>query len=153
MRVRPPTTVVFAALASAAVLAQAPSQSIAFDAASVKPVTAGITNRGFGLILPGNRLEATNASLRDLVAFAYGSAGSPGGPAVQQLLNEQVEGDQGWLSSDRFNVTATGDVPPGRSGAVQKSADVADVVGGALQAGDSPRNADRADLRIGPRSQ
>jgi uncharacterized protein (TIGR03435 family) len=87
-----------------------------FEAASIKPGTPDVMSRG--ITMPGNRVNATNASVRDLVALAYGT----GGPPVQRLLNEQIIGGDGWLTSELFNVVATTDseTPPGAAGTPQK---------------------------------
>jgi uncharacterized protein (TIGR03435 family) len=87
-----------------------------FEAASIKPGSPEVMTRG--ITMPGNRFDATNSSVRDLVALAYGS----GGPPVQRLLNEQIVGGDGWLTSDLFNVVATtdSDTPAGAAGTPQK---------------------------------
>jgi uncharacterized protein (TIGR03435 family) len=90
----------------------APSASLVFEVASVKPNKSGEGFIRFGL-QPGGRFTAQNVPARELVRFAYN---------VQPF---QIEGGPSWLNSDRFDVTAKaeGDFPPvgpGQSGPVQE---------------------------------
>ena len=83
-----------------------------FEVASVKPNKSGENFIRFGL-QPGGRFTAQNVPARELIRFAYN---------VQPF---QIEGGPGWLSSDRFDVTAKaeGELPnvgPGQSGPVQQ---------------------------------
>lgn len=77
-----------------------PSADPAFDVASVKPnvLRRGVRLHGF----PGDRFEATNVPLRDLILIAYGAPG-------QLLPDVQMSGGPSWLDEDRFDVTAKGD--------------------------------------------
>jgi uncharacterized protein (TIGR03435 family) len=77
--------------APAAPAAGAPS--LAFEVASVKPNKSGENFIRFGL-QPGGRFTALNVPARELIRFAYN---------VQPF---QIEGGPGWLSSDRFDITA-----------------------------------------------
>jgi uncharacterized protein (TIGR03435 family) len=88
----------------------------AFEAASIKPDTSNALNRGINM--PGDRLEATNVPLHDLIALAYGT----GGPPPRRLLDEQIVGGPAWITSELYDVTAKAgsDIPPGAEGASQK---------------------------------
>jgi uncharacterized protein (TIGR03435 family) len=68
-----------------------------FEVASVKPNTLrqGIRWSRF----PGDRFEATNVPVRDLIMIAYGEAG-------QLLPDVQMAGGPQWIDEDRFDVTA-----------------------------------------------
>jgi uncharacterized protein (TIGR03435 family) len=66
-----------------------------FDVASVKRVEG---NQGAGrgvTVQPGGRFMAPNATVRQLVAAAYG------------VFDNQITGGPGWIGSDRFEVLAT----------------------------------------------
>jgi uncharacterized protein (TIGR03435 family) len=71
--------------------------SPAFEVASVKPnaLRSGVRLHSF----PGNRFEATNVPLRDLIIVAYGEAGRP-------LPDAQMSGGPAWIDADRFDVSA-----------------------------------------------
>ena len=69
-----------------------------FEVASVKPNKSGNAMQGFGF--PGDRFEATNVLLHDLVALAYGDPG-------QVLPDSQLSGGPNWIDSDRFDIKAT----------------------------------------------
>lgn len=73
------------------------SADLAFDVASVKPnlLRRGVRLHGF----PGDRFEATNVPLRDLILVAYGEPG-------QLLPDVQMSGGPSWLDEDRFDVSA-----------------------------------------------
>ena len=78
-----------------------------FDVASVKQNKSGDSRMGIGL-QPGGRFSATNATVRNLVRFAY------------QLQDFQLVGGPDWLNSERFNILAQAgsDVPPGQPGTI-----------------------------------
>ena len=86
-----------AALSGGSVAHTQSSADPAFDVASVKPnlLRRGVRLHGF----PGDRFEATNVPLRDLILVAYGEPG-------QLLPDVQVSGGPSWLDEDRFDVTA-----------------------------------------------
>jgi uncharacterized protein (TIGR03435 family) len=80
------------------------SRPVAFDAVSVKlnPRRAGIRGHGF----PGDRFEAANVPLRDLILIAYGEPG-------RLLPESQLSGGPSWIDVDRFDISATaGGAPP-----------------------------------------
>src|SRR5476649_2311622 len=79
-----------------------------FEAASVKPNKAG---GPFGIgFQPGGRFNATNVTLRMLIAAAYGTP--------QPLPTFEILGGSSWIDADRFDVAAkTGvDSQPGPNG-------------------------------------
>src|SRR5688572_33124536 len=81
-----------------------------FDVASVKPNTSGNSGRMLSP-LPGGRFVATNVTLRQLIAFAFGVPNSH--------FEMIVIGGPDWIDADRFDVEArvsTGDIPRGQSG-------------------------------------
>lgn len=69
----------------------------AFDVASVKsnPSRTGIRGHSF----PGDRFEAKNVPLRELILVAYGEPG-------QLLPPVQLSGGPGWIDDDRFDISA-----------------------------------------------
>jgi uncharacterized protein (TIGR03435 family) len=73
------------------------SDNPAFEVASVKTNTSRTGIRGYSF--PGDRFEARNVPLRDLIVVAYGQAGLP-------LPDAQMIGGPGWIDADRFDVTA-----------------------------------------------
>ena len=82
------------ALAAASLVAQSrPS----FDAVSIKPSAA---SGGQSVRAVGDRVVATDATLRALVQFAYRS------PDARSLLNSQIIDAPPWAQADRFNVQA-----------------------------------------------
>jgi uncharacterized protein (TIGR03435 family) len=81
-----------------------------FDVASVKPNTSGNTGRMLSP-LPGGRFVATNVTVRQLIAFAFGVPNSH--------FEMIVIGGPDWIDADRFDVEArisTGDIPRGQAG-------------------------------------
>jgi uncharacterized protein (TIGR03435 family) len=83
--------------AAVVVSAQSPAAP-AFDAASVK---VNVARRGIrGHSYPGDRFEAVNVPLRDLLMVAYGEAGI----ALPEFL---LTGGPGWIDTDRFDISAT----------------------------------------------
>jgi uncharacterized protein (TIGR03435 family) len=95
---------------------QAPDQPLAFEAASIKPNASALPGRRIGV--PGGRFAATNVTLKELIATAYGLPGL----LPQALLNYQISGGPSWIESDRFDVeaTAAGDVVRGTEGTRRK---------------------------------
>ena len=73
--------------------AQAPA-SPRFDAASVKPNTSGSDN-GFRNLGAGGRMVFQNMSLVQIITAAYG------------IESYQLSGGPAWISSTRFDITAT----------------------------------------------
>jgi uncharacterized protein (TIGR03435 family) len=70
--------------------AQAPPE---FEVASLKPNTSG--GRGFSIVpLPGGKLNATNITLKRLIAVAY------------SVTDFQIFGNVPWLESDRYDMEA-----------------------------------------------
>lgn len=88
-------------LAGALALAAAAQEKDAtFEVASVKANTSGDSNgnlRGF----PGGRVQATNMPVRPIITFAY------------QLAGYQLVGGPGWLTADRYDLTAKLEADPG----------------------------------------
>ncbi len=73
-------------------------ERLAFDVASVKVNAARTGIRGHSY--PGDRFEAVNVPLRDLLMVAYGEAGV----ALPEFL---LTGGPTWIDTDRFDVSAT----------------------------------------------
>jgi uncharacterized protein (TIGR03435 family) len=69
-----------------------------FEVASVRPNPSRTGIRGHSF--PGNRLDAKNVPLADLILVAYGDPG-------QQLPESQLSGGPRWMNTDRFDVSAT----------------------------------------------
>jgi uncharacterized protein (TIGR03435 family) len=82
------------------VQAQAPQAAAlpTFEVASVKLNKSGELGTQIRLA-PGGRLTATNATLRSLIAQAYGTP--------QPLPNFRITGAPKWVDSDRFDIVAT----------------------------------------------
>ena len=91
------------------VAAQAPSTQPQFEVASVKPNNSGAGPMRLGF-QPGGRFMATNVPVRDLISLAYGQP--------QPLPSFQIIGGPGWITSDRFDITAKaeGDLQPSPTG-------------------------------------
>jgi uncharacterized protein (TIGR03435 family) len=90
-------------VASAVIAAQessAPESRRAFEVASVKQNRSGsqMVLMGFP---PGGRFNATNVTLKQLIASAYGTP--------QVLPQFRIIGGPPWIDSDRFDVTAKAD--------------------------------------------
>jgi uncharacterized protein (TIGR03435 family) len=79
------------------IFAQSPATP-AFEVASVKSNSARTGIRGHSF--PGNRFEAKNVPLLELILVAYGRPG-------QQLPFAQISGGPDWIDIDRFDVSAT----------------------------------------------
>src|SRR5262249_45103075 len=79
-----------------------------FEAASVKPNTTGNTGGGANF-QPGGRFVARNATLRTLIAVAYGD------PVA--LSDSRMAGLTGWMQSEPFDIQAKapGEFPEGTS--------------------------------------
>jgi uncharacterized protein (TIGR03435 family) len=73
-------------------LAQSASPKPAFEAAAI--TLSPPEYRGFQSNMKGDRYTALTASVRDLVAFAYG------------VLNFQISGGPGWASTTHYNISA-----------------------------------------------
>ena len=69
-----------------------------FEVASVKLNTLRTGIRGHSF--PGDRFEAKNVPMRDLIMIAFGEPGQP-------LPDSQMMGRPSWIDSDRFDVSAT----------------------------------------------
>jgi uncharacterized protein (TIGR03435 family) len=92
------TSIVTTAIACvvAAVVAGAQGANPAFEVATIKAnhARAGIRGHAF----PGDRFEATNVPVRDLILIAYGEGG--------RLLPESLQrGGPAWVDTDRYDVT------------------------------------------------
>ncbi len=70
-----------------------------FEAVSIKPNKSG---NGAPAIhpMPGGRLIATGATLRDLIKWAYG------------VRDNQISGEPGWVDSERYDIAAKADGNP-----------------------------------------
>jgi uncharacterized protein (TIGR03435 family) len=92
------------------------SPSLAFEAGSIKPNNSSSLGRRFGV--PGDRFVATNETLWQLIAVAYGAPGV----LPQPLADYQISGGPKWINSDRFDVEAkaAGDVVRGTQGTRRK---------------------------------
>jgi len=83
---------------------QPPQPAPAFEVASVKPNSARTGIRGHSF--PGDRFEARNVPLRDLIMLGYGESGQP--------LPESLITGPGWIDADRFDISAkVGGASPG----------------------------------------
>jgi uncharacterized protein (TIGR03435 family) len=71
--------------------------SLAFEVASIKPNPSRTGIRGHGF--PGDRFEARNVPVRDLIMVAFGE---PGRLVPESLMS----GAPSWIETDRFDVTA-----------------------------------------------
>jgi uncharacterized protein (TIGR03435 family) len=69
-----------------------------FEVASIKPNPSRVGIRGHRF--PGDRFEAGNVPVRDLILIAFGERG-------RSLQDVQMSGGPAWLDTDRFDVTAT----------------------------------------------
>ena len=69
-----------------------------FEVASIKPNQAGGESRGI-TTLPGGVFKATNASLRLLIARAYG------------VPEAHIEGGPGWVDGETYDILAKADTP------------------------------------------
>lgn len=80
-----------------AVAAQAEPPSHTFEVASVKANRSRVGIRGHSF--PGDRFEASNVPVRDLILLAYGDPG--------RLLPDSMQrGGPSWIDTDRFDVSA-----------------------------------------------
>jgi len=69
----------------------------AFEVASIKPNPTGIGIRGHSF--PGDRFEAANVPVRDLIMIAYGDPG-------RLLPDFMMSGGPSWIDRDRFDIHA-----------------------------------------------
>src|SRR5687767_15858605 len=69
----------------------------AFTTASVRPNTSGTTGRGAMRLQPGGGFSATNATVRELIEYAY---------QRHAFDRREVLGGPAWLDTDRFDVVA-----------------------------------------------
>jgi uncharacterized protein (TIGR03435 family) len=88
---------VIAVVAVASVILSAQSSDLTFEVASVKPNKSG-SNRVNFTPQPGGRFTATNVSVMDLVAVAYGSSAP--------FPRSSILGAPSWASRDRFDIVA-----------------------------------------------
>src|SRR5580704_18792129 len=87
----------FLAILAAPLLAQTPPE---FEVALLKPNTSGLP--GFSIVpLPGGKLNATNISLKRLIAVAY------------SITDFQIFGNVPWLESERYDMAARAPGPAG----------------------------------------
>ena len=84
----------------------APGTLPAFDAVSIRAnITSGRGGRSGGAMQP-QRFFVENATLKTIVRRAYGTAGQAPGNTLD-LLEQQVVGGPEWVTSDKFDITAT----------------------------------------------
>src|SRR5262245_45774030 len=89
------------------IAAQAPATPLQFEVASIKPNKSGPGPQRIGF-QPGGRFVATNIPVRDLISIAYGQP--------QPLPNFHILGGPGWITSDRFDITAKAEGDPQQIG-------------------------------------
>jgi uncharacterized protein (TIGR03435 family) len=87
----------FAMLAATAQDVTKDSTRSAFTTASVRPNTSGTTGRGAMRLQPGGGFSATNATVRELIEYAY---------QRHAFDRREVLGGPAWLDTDRFDVVA-----------------------------------------------
>jgi uncharacterized protein (TIGR03435 family) len=83
-----------AALSAASALALVCAQTPAFEVASIKPNTASPGMIGVTAPEGSGTLTATNASLKDALAFAW------------KVKSWEISGGAGWVVNERFDITA-----------------------------------------------
>jgi bla regulator protein blaR1 len=84
----------------------APATLPAFDAVSIRPnITSGPGGRSGGAMQP-QRFVVQNATLKAIIRRAYGAIGRAPGNTLD-LLDQQVAGGPEWLTTDKFDITAT----------------------------------------------
>jgi uncharacterized protein (TIGR03435 family) len=99
-RMRRTVTVVVGFFCACAALS---AQDVRFDAASIKPNTAGAPSMLWAY--QGRRFTARYATIQELIASAYGAQ-------EHALTRYQISGGPTWIDSNRFDVVATApDVP------------------------------------------
>ena len=76
---------------------QSDQKVVSFEVASIKPNPSRIGIRGHSF--PGDRFEARNVPVRDLIMVAFGAPGR----LLPELL---MSGGPSWIDEDRFDVTA-----------------------------------------------
>ena len=82
----------------------------AFDAVSIRPnVTSGPGGRTGGAMQP-QRFVVQNATLKTIVRRAYGTTGQAPGNTLD-LLDQQVAGGPDWITTYKFDITATTTAP------------------------------------------
>lgn len=69
------------------------SASLRFEALSIKTAKPDPQNRGFRIV-PGGGINASNTTLKQLIAFAY------------DVGDSQVSGEPGWISSEKYDIIA-----------------------------------------------
>jgi len=79
--------------------ASSPSAAMAFEVASIRLNTSG-SGSGGGGPRPGGRYTYTNMPVRALVASAF------------RLPSDRVLGGPGWITTDRYDISATGKENP-----------------------------------------
>jgi uncharacterized protein (TIGR03435 family) len=137
-----------------ALLVSQAADNVEFDDIAIHPALSGGPN---GMMFrPGGRFEASNVTLRMLIANAYARG------SLQPIANGQIAGGPAWIDSDRFDIVATTGrgVEPGFDGRLQSMlrkllADRFMLVlhDETLQRPTYALAASRADGTIGPRLQ
>src|SRR3954466_9203169 len=80
--------------------AQSAQKPVAFEVASVKLNRSG--EQRSSINTPGTRYVATNVTLNELIAWAYGESGPPHEPRPDY----QMSVGPSWKNADRFDVDA-----------------------------------------------
>jgi uncharacterized protein (TIGR03435 family) len=88
---------IVAIVACAAVLADQTPATLSFEAASIKPTTAG-DSVGAATFQPGGRFVARNVTVRGLIRGAFGDP--------VQLDPSRISGGPSWIDTDRFDLQA-----------------------------------------------
>jgi bla regulator protein BlaR1 len=90
-------------------IVQASGSLPSFEVASIRPAHSGsgFSTTGAGLLsgprgpaIPKDRFIATNATVKNLIQWAWAPGGSP------PLPNDQVSGGPSWIDSDRYDIDA-----------------------------------------------
>ena len=87
-----------------------PATLPAFEAISVRPnVSEGPGGRGGGVMRP-QQFAVPNATLKTILRRAFGATGQAPGNTID-LLDQQVAGGPEWVTTDKFDITATTAAP------------------------------------------
>jgi uncharacterized protein (TIGR03435 family) len=81
------------ALLASSGIAIAQSAPLTFEVSSIKPSSTDEQGKDFG-IAPGGRLTMTNATLKEMILFAW------------QMQPFQISGAKGWIDSERYDLVA-----------------------------------------------
>jgi len=98
-------SLLLAIVATACATLGAQSGDLKFEVASIKPNKSG-SNRVNFMPQPGGRFTATNVSVMDVIALAYGD--------VRPFPRTNILGAPSWASVERFDIAAKAEGDPGR---------------------------------------